>query len=238
MPIPFLSFFDVNAFLLSLASSTDNFCVGLGVGLSGKHLPVHANAWIALMNAIGGYVASIGGGFLSSSSLSSSMAGWLASVAFFALAYQEHKSDSVTNGVHDGRDGMPTGNTTRNGKNDGRQTCLDDKTHKEYIGTQKQAQTTGRVMTNQQILMMAFPMTLNNLAGGVAGGAVGITPPMAFFYALVVSFGTMALGHAIGRSASKSSSRRHRSNVDTARFSTILYCLLGALNMYESIRSK
>ena len=41
--------------------------------------------------------------------------------------------------------------------------------------------------------------TLNNLAGGVAGGAVGITPGQAFVFALVASVSMMELGSRIGR---------------------------------------
>jgi len=42
---------------------------------------------------------------------------------------------------------------------------------------------------------IALPMTLNNLAGGVAGGVIGLSAWQATGYAFIVSFGSMALGH-------------------------------------------
>jgi len=51
----------------------------------------------------------------------------------------------------------------------------------------------------QHVIGLALPMTLNNLAGGVAGGAVGLTPFMASSYALLASFVTMSFGHFIGQ---------------------------------------
>lgn len=45
---------------------------------------------------------------------------------------------------------------------------------------------------------IALPMTLNNLAGGVAGGAAGLSPWITAAYALIASFLTMAAGNWIG----------------------------------------
>lgn len=42
---------------------------------------------------------------------------------------------------------------------------------------------------------LALPMTLNNLAGGVAGGAIGVGPGLAFACALLASVVMMATGH-------------------------------------------
>lgn len=46
---------------------------------------------------------------------------------------------------------------------------------------------------------LAVPMTLNNLAGGVAGGAVGIGPLQAGFCALLASYLMCGLGHRLGK---------------------------------------
>lgn len=48
-------------------------------------------------------------------------------------------------------------------------------------------------------LRIAIPMTLNNLAGGAAGGAVGINAITSGVLALVASFSMMKLGHVIGK---------------------------------------
>jgi len=47
-------------------------------------------------------------------------------------------------------------------------------------------------------LALAVPMTLNNLAGGVAGGLSGSGPLAMGFGALVASFVLMACGHWLG----------------------------------------
>ena len=48
-------------------------------------------------------------------------------------------------------------------------------------------------------LRIAIPMTLNNIAGGAAGGAVGIGALTAGVAALFASFCMMKLGHVIGK---------------------------------------
>ena len=46
---------------------------------------------------------------------------------------------------------------------------------------------------------LAVPMTLNNLAGGVAGGVGGVKPVPAFLLGFLASFAAMALGHELGK---------------------------------------
>ena len=48
-------------------------------------------------------------------------------------------------------------------------------------------------------LRIAIPMTLNNLAGGAAGGAVGINAMTSGVSALIASFSMMKLAHVIGK---------------------------------------
>ena len=48
------------------------------------------------------------------------------------------------------------------------------------------------------LLSLALPMTLNNLAGGLAGGVAGIGPLTAAGLALVASFLMMYVGHLVG----------------------------------------
>ena len=47
----------LEAFLLALASSTDNFVVGLSVGIANRSLSFAANALISICNAFGGWLA-------------------------------------------------------------------------------------------------------------------------------------------------------------------------------------
>ena len=49
------------------------------------------------------------------------------------------------------------------------------------------------------VARLAIPMTLNNIAGGVAGGVAGVSPVLAAFCVLAASFLMMAGGHTFGR---------------------------------------
>lgn len=55
----------------------------------------------------------------------------------------------------------------------------------------------------KRAMQLSIPMTLNNFAGGIAGGAIGISPIHSFVYGWIVSFVTMALGYWIGRTGSR-----------------------------------
>ncbi|CAB9526599.1 expressed unknown protein [Seminavis robusta] len=165
-----------DTFLLAVASSTDNFLVGVSSGLStpapstGEFLDNHffrVNFVVALCNASGTLLATYLGDTLrtlpeillkklaaavsTSSSPESyrinfSVPSFLAAVAFAFLAWKE---------FHDG----------------------DGKDEVDNKGT--------------------LPMTLNNLAGGVAAGVMGISILEATAYAFVVSLGSMSLGHSL-----------------------------------------
>lgn len=50
----------------------------------------------------------------------------------------------------------------------------------------------------KEAMRIAVPMTLNNLAGGVAGGAAGIDPRTAGTLALLASYCMMKMGHVVG----------------------------------------
>jgi putative Mn2+ efflux pump MntP len=50
---------------------------------------------------------------------------------------------------------------------------------------------------------LAVPMSINNLAGGIAGGVVGIGPLQAGFWALVASYAMFRLGHYVGDNLSR-----------------------------------
>jgi putative Mn2+ efflux pump MntP len=158
----------VETFLLSLASSTDNFMVGLSVGLGRKHLGVAANLLISLCNAMGAGVAGYLGGSLPHY-LPLYLAPLLAALAFGLLAAQgfaefHHK-------------------------------------HHQSLQSNDKSQRQQRHLDTSRALQLALPMTLNNLAGGVAAGAVGVTVVQASLYGLLASFLTMLLGYLIGQYA-------------------------------------
>jgi len=63
-------------------------------------------------------------------------------------------------------------------------------------------------------LALAVPMTLNNLAGGVAGGLSGSGPLGMGLGALVASFVLMASGHCLGRWASAGDDKKALAGTD------------------------
>lgn len=73
---------------------------------------------------------------------------------------------------------------------------------------------------NLNALRIAVPMTLNNLAGGVAGGAAGIDPRTAGTLALLASYCMMKLGHVVGEFLMLSLGR----HVDTRVVSGAIFC--------------
>ena len=186
-----------HAFLLACASSTDNFCVGFGLGLSGRTLPFHVNGFISACNAFGALVASVGGQWISSSfQLSSALLG---SMAFLVLALQEVLSEDEP------------GDSKLNDNN----------------------------KNNSAMFWLALPMTLNNVAGGIAGGSIGIPPIMAFLYAVAASFATMVMGHSLGRSIAQRGRNNNSNNNKTKVASTKLvsagiYSVLGLWGVWES----
>jgi putative Mn2+ efflux pump MntP len=88
-------------------------------------------------------------------------------------------------------------------------------------------------------LRLALPMTLNNLAGGVAGGVVGLSAVTASLYALFVSVVTMWLGYQLGLLVSYRQSKQDASVLKTsnqcAYFSILLYSLLSLQSVFEAV---
>ncbi len=145
----------LDAFLLALASSTDNFMVGLSVGISNQSLSVGANALISICNATGAWTACFGGGALGQS-LPPHLPPLLSALAFGVLALKEfldflevfrqkqrmlQKKKDGTSKENDDLSLVNISNTTSGGKN----------------------------LNMSRAVHLAIPMTLNNLAGGVAG---------------------------------------------------------------------
>ena len=212
----------MDAFLLAVASSTDNLLVGLSVGLStstgsGSAASVihnksqsqqhqrqrqrqylarfyKVNLVVALCNAAGTLIATYGGvtlrhfpeyalqrlaSLISTSSspetyvINISIESLFAALAFAYLAWKELMDEGDNGDDH---------HQSEDDKDK-------DKERKKNTGSDKHAVS----------YQLALPMTLNNLAGGIAGGVLGLTVWQTTIYAFLVSFGSMALGHATAR---------------------------------------
>ena len=183
----------LDALILALASSTDNFTVGFSIGIRRKFLGRWANALISLCNGLGAFLAVYGGRVLMT--VLPSFANLVAALVFGVLGLVELLSYS-------------------NGE---------DSSSPSQVGT---------MMTFAQVMQLAVPMTLNNLAGGAAGGAVGLSPAMSGLYALAASYVMMYVGHAAGLRLSTA-----KLPVDPSLVSGILLLLLCLFTILDALES-
>jgi len=161
---------------LSLGSSSDNFTIAASLGLSSEPLGFHAILIISLANATGAFVSCAGGQVLEQIQLNNGIAPILAGFAFLYLAYEEYKCCSIS--FLD---------------------CLRNKmSTTPSIDKQGQEANTLDDTSFMTIMKLAIPMTLNNLAGGVAGGAAGVDPIPFGVMAFIASITMMKLGHKLG----------------------------------------
>lgn len=194
----------LSALLNAVASSTDNFLVGLLL-LDGKLTKQHHTfVWaIAICNAIGSLAATAAGGSVLSQSTSFY---WnnniLSALAFAYLGYQEayqNNSSSI------GNSSSADNNNTR-----------------------------GSQVTKVPVLsQLALPMTLNNLAGGVTTGVAGVPYYVAAGYTLLVSSITMYIGAWVRQSLEQKRKAKNDTTTTTkhtqrARYlAVLLYVILG-----------
>jgi putative Mn2+ efflux pump MntP len=91
----------------------------------------------------------------------------------------------------------------------------------------------------QASLSLALPMTLNNLAGGVAGGVVGLSAVTASLYALFISVITMWVGYRLGLlmygRQSQQGATLSKSSHRSVYFSILLYSLLSLQSLWEAV---
>ncbi|EJK74049.1 hypothetical protein THAOC_04301 [Thalassiosira oceanica] len=164
----------LKALLLSLGSSTDNFAVGLSLGLTRRKLDLSDNLIISTLNALGACISASGGRWLGlllasreregTSQGSFPLTSLLAGGIFAYLALDEFASWRRSGG------GDPCPAIVRPG---------------------------GGV---RGAVRIGLPMTLNNLAGGAAGGAAGVGAATSGLLALLSSFALMKIGHIVGSS--------------------------------------
>jgi putative Mn2+ efflux pump MntP len=79
---------------------------------------------------------------------------------------------------------------------------------------------------------MAVPMTLNNLASGVAGGVAGMDAKLIFGGALVASLLAMACGHFLGNRIGSLQFRKSNASLVAA----VIYFTLSLVTLFEAFR--
>jgi putative Mn2+ efflux pump MntP len=144
----------LEAFILALASSTDNFMVGLSVGITNRYLSLSVNVLISICNATGALLASIGGNILGEN-LPSFVSPLLSAITFGGLALQEFLEFIRTVQRKEKQRGYESNDFIANNNS-------------SDISNSSSCNS-GTSLDISRALQLAFPMTLNNLAGGVAG---------------------------------------------------------------------
>ncbi len=244
--------------LIAVGSSTDNFTVGLTIGLkiensSLKNLDSDVKAmdrnvsisWpkfnliIALCNATGAWAAGKGGLYAlneishyfnynnhdeplanaeeineEENDNVQNMASLMAAVAFSFLAMDEFKS-------------YLTSSSPRNGKED----VMDPKENEEVSNEKPQVRS---ILALKNAMQLAIPMTLNNLAGGVAGGTIGVSAENSFIMAFIFSYLMMDVGYRLARSATiKSGNTKILNSLDCNLISGAVFSILASSQLWD-----
>ena len=76
---------------------------------------------------------------------------------------------------------------------------------------------------------LAIPMTLNNVAGGVAGGLAGTDPLVMFMAAFLASYGLMSLGYFLGSYTSNGYS--DKKECDPRLASSCIFIIIGIFQL-------
>jgi len=152
----------LEAFILALASSTDNFMVGLSVGITNRHLSLSVNVLISICNAAGAWLAAIGGNILGEN-LPSFVSPLLSAITFGGLALQEFLEFIRT--VQRKQQQRRQQKQQRGNENND----VIANNNSSDISNSSSSCNSGTSLDISRALQLAFPMTLNNLAGGVAG---------------------------------------------------------------------
>ena len=211
------------------------------VSLPTSGMLVVANCIISTSNAFGAYLAALGGSHMITSMMNmrvqllmptsqkgdedegndngqgydsniveKQVASLLSSIAFGFLAFQEV-------------------NSARNKQK--RDNVEDDQQKQRHENKDKERNSSSRCHIVARAFQLAVPMTLNNFAGGVTGGAVGITPSQSFVYGWIVSFVTMAGGYWIGSRYCQ----QQQLATDPSQISALLFGILSILSFVDTI---
>ena len=157
-------------FLLALGSSTDNFVVGFAIGIKNKQDRLSMSFNLLI-------------------SLANAVGAFLAGVMGNATIKQLSLDDESTRQCSSIVAGiafyyLAINEFLQASKEEDDESTIDVENKNRHI---------------HAALQLALPMTLNNLAGGIAGGAIGISPTTSFMMAFVCSLGMMWAGFVISR---------------------------------------
>jgi len=199
---------------------------------------VLGNCIISTSNAMGAYLATSGGSHMITSMMNLLLL--LMSTSSRKDHDEDKDSDSDSNGEgYDGDDvnqqvasllsSIAFGFLAFQEVNSVRDQQKQDKEEDQQQREERQGIFGSRYHIVIRAFQLAVPMTLNNLAGGLAGGAVGITPSQSFVYGWIVSFVTMAVGYWIG------SYYQQQLAVDPSLISALLFGILSIFALLDTL---
>lgn len=203
------------ALCIALASSTDNVLVGFSLGMGRDQY-----TWwilvvgIAIVNAGGGWLATVMGAATTDNMFYYFHPNTLAGVAFLVLAYNEIMGTTVT-GTDQQTTASPAPRPT------------DSKEHPQ----QQQRRRHAASQSFFKMTQLAIPMTLNNLAGGIATGVAGVPPRLAAVYVLLVSL----IGMAAGLGAAIHYFRRQQQQQQQRSSTTGRFCIHWSAALYAAV---
>jgi dipeptidase/putative Mn2+ efflux pump MntP len=171
----------VLALALAIGSSTDNFAVGVSLGIAGHAVNVRLVGLIACANAVGSFVSTYCGQLLGS--VAPHLASFFSAAVFAYLAYGEAGA---------------------------------------WWASEESPLVT--LAADGVVMRLAVPMTLNNIAGGVAGGVAGVSPLIGSVCVLLAAGLMMAGGQVFGQCCGRAIP------VEPALISA---CIFGALATYQ-----
>ena len=90
---------------------------------------------------------------------------------------------------------------------------------------------------NPSFWQLALPMTLNNLAGGVTAGVLGVSAWWNFVYAIIMSVLTMWVGYRLGKAFSSGGLQQQQQQTRSNRWLTyvpiLIYLALALQSLLE-----
>lgn len=89
------------------------------------------------------------------------------------------------------------------------------------------------VLTKKHAIELAIPMSLNNLAGGVAGGTIGVSAEYSFIMAFVFSFLMMDAGYRLTRNTAIRRDVQFLKGVDCSLVSGFVFSILASSQVLD-----
>lgn len=209
------------------------------------------NIYISLANSLGAFVASMGGRSMQqliggreivdgssgdggedidNDNNGNNIASFMAGVAFLYLAFQEISAVELFHSSSK-KKGRESNKGECDGHGNGR--VEEKRSSSDTIATDAATAPPPPLNTMGDIASMAIPMTLNNIAGGVAGGTAGLSPYWTGIFAFLASFFMMDLGRRVGKRLSLSDRHYWGGGLCANHVAGFIFAVLSSLQFWD-----